>query len=92
MFCATITRQVVANNMMALVYNDHVDDAQTDAIVVITFRVACAVPPLLCALLFRNFSEIVNYGGERRVMPNNIYNYPFNPVCTFYGNVYLLFV
>lgn len=59
--------QVVANNMMAAVYNDHVDNAENDAVIVTTFRIACAVPPLLCALLWRDFAAIVGYAGEREI-------------------------
>ncbi|CAM9330066.1 unnamed protein product [Hapterophycus canaliculatus] len=54
---------VVANNMMAAVYNDHVDNAENDAVIVTTFRIVCAVPPLLCALLWRDFAAIVGYAG-----------------------------
>lgn len=57
-------RKVVADNMMAAVYNDHVDNAETDHVIVTTFRIACGVPPLLFALVFRDFSAIVGYGGE----------------------------
>lgn len=60
--------QVVANNMMAAVYNDHVDNAENDSVIVTTFRVACAVPPLLWALLFKDFAAIVGYAGE----PNSL--------------------
>ena len=56
--------QVVANNMMAAVYNDHVDNAENDSVIVTTFRIACAVPPLLWALLFKDFAAIVGYAGE----------------------------
>ncbi|CAM9126041.1 unnamed protein product, partial [Laminaria digitata] len=54
---------VVANNMMAAVYNDHVDNAENDSVIVTTFRIACAVPPLLWALLFKDFAAIVGYAG-----------------------------
>lgn len=49
---------------MAAVYNDHVDNAENDSVIVTTFRIACAVPPLLCALLWRDFAAIVGYAGE----------------------------
>lgn len=52
--------------MMAAVYNDHVDNAETDGIIVTTFRIGCAVPPLLCALVFRDFAKIVDYAGVLR--------------------------
>lgn len=51
---------------MAAVYNDHVDNAENDPVIVVTFRILCAVPPLLCALVWRNFAAIVGYAGERR--------------------------
>lgn len=56
--------QVVANNLMAAVYNDHVDNAENDSVIVTTFRIGCAVPPLLWALLFKDFAAIVGYAGE----------------------------
>ncbi|CAN0378008.1 unnamed protein product [Ascophyllum nodosum] len=59
---------VLANNAMATIYNDHVDSANIDPVVVTTFRMACAVPPLLCALLFRDFAAIVGYGGNLAIM------------------------
>eukprot|EP00903_Cladosiphon_okamuranus_P005331 g5329.t1 len=59
---------VVANNMMAAVYNDHVDNAENDSVIVTTFRIFCAVPPLLCALLWRDFAAIVGYAGCLTVM------------------------
>lgn len=59
--------QVVANNMMAAVYNDHVDNAENDSVIVTTFRICCAVPPLLCALLWRDFASIVGYAGETKL-------------------------
>ena len=63
-----MSMQVLANNAMATIYNDHVDSANIDPVVVTTFRMACAVPPLLCALLFRDFAAIVGYGGESQHM------------------------
>eukprot|EP00904_Undaria_pinnatifida_P001044 jgi/Undpi1/10940/HiC_scaffold_3.g01466.m1 len=54
---------VVANNLMAAVYNDHVDNAENDSVIVTTFRIGCAVPPLLWALLFKDFAAIVGYAG-----------------------------
>ncbi|CAM9145975.1 unnamed protein product, partial [Hapterophycus canaliculatus] len=54
---------VVANNMMAAVYDDHIDSAENDAVIVVTFRILCAVPPLLFALLWRDFAAIVGYAG-----------------------------
>ncbi|CAM9146857.1 unnamed protein product [Ectocarpus sp. 12 AP-2014] len=59
---------VVANNMMAAVYNDHVDNAENDSVIVTTFRILCAVPPLLCALLWKDFAAIVGYAGCLTVM------------------------
>ena len=61
--------QVVANNMMAAVYNDHVDNAENDSVIVTTFRIACAVPPLLWALLFKDFAAIVGYAGGSKQIP-----------------------
>lgn len=52
--------------MMAAVYNDHVDNAENDSVIVTTFRIACAVPPLLWALLFKDFAAIVGYAGESK--------------------------
>lgn len=51
--------------MMAAVYNDHVDNAENDSVIVTTFRIFCAVPPLLCALIWRDFAAIVGYAGEK---------------------------
>ncbi|CAM9564587.1 unnamed protein product [Ascophyllum nodosum] len=59
---------VVANNVMATVYSDHVDSASTDPVVVTTFRIACAMPPLLCALFVRDFAAIVGFGGNLAIM------------------------
>lgn len=50
--------------MMAAIYHDHVDNAETDHVITTTFRIANAVPPLLCALLLRDFAKIVAYAGE----------------------------
>lgn len=49
--------------MMAAIYHDHVDHAENDKVVITTFRIACAVPPLLCALLLRDFAAIISYAG-----------------------------
>lgn len=59
--------------MMAAVYNDHVDNAENDSVIVTTFRIACAVPPLFCALLWKDFASIVGYAGEtsRQKIPTN---------------------
>ncbi|CAM9699999.1 unnamed protein product [Choristocarpus tenellus] len=54
---------VLASNMMAMVYNDRVDKAESDGVIVKTFRIACAAPPILCALLFRDLTRIVDYAG-----------------------------
>lgn len=51
---------------MELVYGDNVERAGTDRIIITTFRAGCAIPPLLCALLLRDLSQIVFYAGELR--------------------------
>ncbi|CAM9635109.1 unnamed protein product [Pylaiella littoralis] len=59
---------VLANNLMAAVYNDHVDNAENDPVIVVTFRIMCSVPPLLCALVWRDFAAIVDYAGSITVV------------------------
>lgn len=69
--CNTDLCQVVANNLMAAVYNDHVDNAENDSLIVTTFRIGCAVPPLLWALLFKDFASIVGYAGQPKQGTND---------------------
>ncbi|CAN0500234.1 unnamed protein product, partial [Discosporangium mesarthrocarpum] len=54
---------VVANNIMAAVYSDRMDKAEKDRVIVTTFRMACAIPPLVFAAVFRDLTKIVDYAG-----------------------------
>lgn len=67
--------------MMAAVYNDHVDNAEADNVIVTTFRISCAVPPLLCALLFKDFAAIIDYAGERFEGTDGTSNQQNLPLC-----------
>ncbi|CAM9246931.1 unnamed protein product [Heterosigma akashiwo] len=53
----------MAQNLMAFVYHDRVDKAEEDAVIKTTFRLAAALPPLLCALSVSNLVSILDYAG-----------------------------
>jgi len=54
---------IMAQNLMAFVYHDRVDKAEEDAVIKTTFRLAAALPPLLCALSVSNLVSILDYAG-----------------------------
>ncbi|CAM9760291.1 unnamed protein product, partial [Phaeothamnion confervicola] len=59
---------VLSNNMMAAVYHDRIDKAERDRVIVTTFRLVCALPPIICASAFRNLASIIGYAGSLAIV------------------------
>merc|ERR1712227_932379 len=54
---------MLSNNLMATIYSDRMDSAQSDHFIVRFVRFCTAFPPIVCGLVFPNLSSVVNYTG-----------------------------